>query len=337
MDPETRSEGLRGAEVLVPLTLLGAVVALVAAGFAKGVWLANAHNGLLALAFGVAGVWTLIRRPWHREGLLFGAVGLTEGAVFLGRQLGHADPAAIWWTWLGVWPVALVIGAITWLVLCFPEGHFLSARWRWYGYAVLVVAVLCSVMSALWDVEYAATQVSSSHPFDLPGGSVVQPVWSAAAHPAYVLFQLSWVVAVALRWRQSHGATRRQLAIVGLAAAVTLAALVIGIVVAETPRAGLLTTPLVPLAAWWAMDQMSVGRMVEESRAHGALDVLTPRENEVLKLMAQGLSNQAIADRLFLSIKTVEPVVSSIFAKLDLPTDSENNKRVLAVLAFVRE
>ena len=66
-----------------------------------------------------------------------------------------------------------------------------------------------------------------------------------------------------------------------------------------------------------------------------ALDQLTPRENDVLRLMAQGMTNAAIRQELHLSIKTIEPVVSSIFAKLELPPGSESNRRVLAVLAYV--
>ncbi|MFN8192787.1 MAG: helix-turn-helix transcriptional regulator [Nocardioidaceae bacterium] len=76
--------------------------------------------------------------------------------------------------------------------------------------------------------------------------------------------------------------------------------------------------------------------MVEHERRAGHLDVLTPREREVLELMAQGLSNAAICQRLHLSIKTVEPLVGSVFAKLRLHQQPDTNRRVLAVLAFLR-
>ncbi|UDY36041.1 helix-turn-helix domain-containing protein [Dermatobacter hominis] len=66
----------------------------------------------------------------------------------------------------------------------------------------------------------------------------------------------------------------------------------------------------------------------------GGLDHLTDREREVLGLMARGYTNAAICDELHLSIKTVEPVVSSIFGKLGLPADRASNRRVLAVLAY---
>jgi DNA-binding CsgD family transcriptional regulator len=69
----------------------------------------------------------------------------------------------------------------------------------------------------------------------------------------------------------------------------------------------------------------------------GGLDHLTPREREVLGLMARGLSNAAICEELHLSKKTVEPAIGSIFAKLGLTADGDSNRRVLAVLAYVQD
>jgi DNA-binding CsgD family transcriptional regulator len=62
---------------------------------------------------------------------------------------------------------------------------------------------------------------------------------------------------------------------------------------------------------------------------------LTPREREVLELMAEGRSNQAICQRLFISPRAVEKHVTSIFAKLGLPAAAEDHRRVLAVLRFL--
>jgi DNA-binding NarL/FixJ family response regulator len=68
----------------------------------------------------------------------------------------------------------------------------------------------------------------------------------------------------------------------------------------------------------------------------GALDSLTGRERDILALMAQGRSNRAICERLFLSPKTVETHVGSIFAKLDLLPAADDHRRVLAVLTYLR-
>jgi DNA-binding NarL/FixJ family response regulator len=66
------------------------------------------------------------------------------------------------------------------------------------------------------------------------------------------------------------------------------------------------------------------------------LEMLTDRELAVLALMAEGRSNQAIARRLYMSPKTVETHVGSIFSKLGLPPAAEDHRRVLAVLTYLR-
>lgn len=63
---------------------------------------------------------------------------------------------------------------------------------------------------------------------------------------------------------------------------------------------------------------------------------LTPRELDVLGLIAQGLTDRGIAERLWLTTKTVETHVRHILAKLDLPADNQHNRRVLAVLTYLR-
>ena len=68
-----------------------------------------------------------------------------------------------------------------------------------------------------------------------------------------------------------------------------------------------------------------------------AIDALTPRERDVLALMAEGRSNSAIAERFFVSERAVERHISNIFSKLGLPPSDSDHRRVLAVLAFLND
>ena len=85
-----------------------------------------------------------------------------------------------------------------------------------------------------------------------------------------------------------------------------------------------------------ALDPDVVQRMVGRRRHHSKLDDLTPRERQVLELMAQGRSNQGIADELIVTVAAVERHVTSIFSKLDLRQAPEDHRRVLAVLQFLK-
>jgi DNA-binding NarL/FixJ family response regulator len=86
-----------------------------------------------------------------------------------------------------------------------------------------------------------------------------------------------------------------------------------------------------------AFDPQVVSELVGRRKKDGVLDELSPREREVLALMAEGRSNQAISDQLYLSARAVERHATSIFTKLRLPAGADDNRRVLAVLAFLRD
>jgi DNA-binding NarL/FixJ family response regulator len=84
------------------------------------------------------------------------------------------------------------------------------------------------------------------------------------------------------------------------------------------------------------IDPEVVARLLGRPRRHSPLDELTTREREILALMAEGRSNQGIADRLVVELKTVEGHVRQVFSKLDLEPSSEDHRRVLAVLTFLK-
>lgn len=445
---------LRG---LAPLLALSVALVLVTVGLALGWWLPNLHNGLLAVSFASVGTYVLHQRPGHLEGRLMMVIGLVEAVMFLGRQVAHADAGSSvgWWAWAGTWLVPVVICLVTVWVLCFPDGRLPSPRWRPVLAVVVAVSAGSAVLSAAWPVGYEMSGVEAPHPLHATSPDVVTTLWDVVAVPSFAALQLLWVVALVVRWRDRTSA--RQLAWLLVGVALSAVALLVGLTVAGSPRAGLLTAPLIPVAAgvaiahgqhaaaysalswlsrsdgdarqlpgglaraaaealradraqvwlggeqgmhavgiwpetgpepapaplsvlssgpWSALrtvrrgddvvgalvvaradplsraedrllddlarqaalvlDHLSLTETIARERRAGHLEGLTPREREVLELISRGLSNAAICDELNLSVKTVEPVVGSIFAKLGLYADSASNRRVLAALEYVR-
>jgi DNA-binding NarL/FixJ family response regulator len=85
-----------------------------------------------------------------------------------------------------------------------------------------------------------------------------------------------------------------------------------------------------------ALDPIIVSTLLSRERPDDPVAKLTPREREVLELMAAGSSNQGIADKLVITLRAAEKYVSSIFGKLGLPSSGSESRRVLAVLMFLR-
>jgi DNA-binding NarL/FixJ family response regulator len=85
-----------------------------------------------------------------------------------------------------------------------------------------------------------------------------------------------------------------------------------------------------------ALDPVIVSTLLSRERPDDPVAKLTPREREVLELMAEGRSNQGIADKLVITLRSVEKYVSSVFDKLGLPSSGSDSRRVLAVLLYLR-
>ena len=85
-----------------------------------------------------------------------------------------------------------------------------------------------------------------------------------------------------------------------------------------------------------AIDPIIISTLLTKRRSDDPLAQLTPREREILVLMAEGRSNQGIADKLVITLRAVERHVSTIFGKLGLPSTGTESRRVLAVLLYLR-
>lgn len=89
------------------------------------------------------------------------------------------------------------------------------------------------------------------------------------------------------------------------------------------------------VAGGTAMDPAVIAKLLSSGSSHRRLERLTEREHSVLGLMAEGLSNQAIGQRLFLSESAISKYTTSLFGKLGITDDDNNNRRVLAVLTYL--
>ena len=83
------------------------------------------------------------------------------------------------------------------------------------------------------------------------------------------------------------------------------------------------------------VDPTIVARIMGRKRANDPLAELSPREREVLALVAEGMSNRAVAERLFVTDRTVEAHMAQVFSKLGLEESPDQHRRVLAVLTFL--
>jgi len=230
---------------------------LVVGGFSLGVHLHNLHNGVIAASFTAVGLVVGLKRPGHRMADLFMATGVSEAVIFFGRQFGTyigthpgvAFPGAAWVTWLGVWPLALVLVVFGVTIMSFPDGRLPSHRWRVVVAAMTAAGVILAVVSALWPVEYATDSLVVTHPFRLPGYGLVREPWVPAAQNIYLLDQIAWVVCVVSRLRGAEGDEAEQLKWFVYSVVVGLMVMIASVVFLASPVAGVLAVPIIPVAA----------------------------------------------------------------------------------------
>lgn len=239
-----------------PVAVGAAATALVAAGSGLGLYPQNLHNGMIAASFTAVGAFVAHRHPDHREARLFLATGAAEAVIFSARQYGlHSAtrgdrlPWAEWVTWLGVWPLPLVLVLVATTIMCFPDGRLPSPRWRVAVAGMLAAGTAVAVLSALWPVEYADNALPVEHPLRLAGGATAQVAWSVLGPAAYLGIQLVWVVAVGVRLRQARGDEAAQLRWFVYAVLVTAAAMAVGFAVFRSPTLGVLAIPAIPVTA----------------------------------------------------------------------------------------
>jgi signal transduction histidine kinase len=275
-----------GRRTAPALWVLGGFCAvLVATGFGLGLYLPNLHNGILAPSFTAVGLLVVAKRRDNREGWLFVATGLAQALIFTARQYGffatgwRGDPlpGVTWVTWLGVWPLPLVLVLTGVTLMCFPDGRLPSRRWRVLVAAMIATALLMSAMSALWPLEYAENGLTVAHPFHVDGYDAASRVWSVAGVAGYLALQVGWVACVVVRLRSAKGDEARQLRWFAYAVVVAALAMVVGLAAFGTASLGVLTVPIVPITAGAAIVKYrlyDIDLVINKTLVVGAMAVL---------------------------------------------------------------
>jgi len=228
------------------------VLGLVAYGATLDFHVGNLHNALLALTFAGVGLYVLWARPGQRLGHLFVGLGVAAAFMYFGRQAGLHSPAlpgGAWLAWVSIWLVPLVMAAAGVGIMVFPTGVHLSWRWRAASGAMVGLATMVAVASALWPIEDDWRRSHLVFPFDLGGQDVARAIIWPLMLSCYLGFQVMWAAAVFTRLRRAGSDEVRQLRWFMFAVAVSLLLMLAGQIVWRTPLLGLLTLPLVPLAA----------------------------------------------------------------------------------------
>lgn len=256
-----------------PGLVAAATVALVLAGMLLGVQEDNLHNGLLAVSLAAVGYFVLRRRPGEREAELFVLAGAAQATMFVGRQVGgHPDPpgpawAAEWIGWIGIWPLPLVLVLVGATLMRYPDGRFPGAGWVLAYRVMLAAGLVLAVVSALWPADYGRAGLVADHPFELPGAQQAQSFFEVAQPICFSAFQLLWLASIITRYRRAPPAEARQLRWLVAAVALSIFVLACGLLAEGTPRAGLLTLTLIPIAAGAAIVEASYEAMTRDLRA----------------------------------------------------------------------
>jgi DNA-binding NarL/FixJ family response regulator len=332
------------------LAALGAVLGLLAIGLAlrepDALTLPGPVHVAIGWSFVAAGAVAWRERPENRMGLLMTLTGI----AWFGRDLDWFDSTVA--EHASELSLNVFLALVAHQLVVFPEGTARSRRERLLVFAIYGLAVLAyapselsdtanSILSALGIVlavlvlfvivkrwlEADARERRALRPLIVLGPPVVVVAAASLAHD-YIGIDLSSAGEEALRWCA--------LVFAGLPVAFLIGVLrthlrraILGRLLADLSRGTLYEDAALEEAAAAARRALRSGAPLPR------LDELTPRELEVLALLAEGRTDRGIAKELYVTPKTVEAHVRSIFRKLDLPREETENRRVHAVLTFL--
>lgn len=268
--------------------------------------LAAVGIGVAALSFATAGAILVSRLPVNLIGWLLAAGGLcfalSAGATDLGTYglTWHPGslPGAIWFAWLSEWIWAPAVGAVFGLVLVYPSGRLLSARWRPVAVAAVVVIALLSLATALGP--WPAGAFPAQNPLGIAGAAAPLEVASVLIGPMAVVVALLAVVSLAIRYRRAVGVERAQLKWFVFMAAISVPAFLVSIATYGTTGLAGIISSLAGLVTFggFALLPVAIGIAILRYRLY-EIDLLVNRTAvygsvTVVLVIAFGLANLAL-------------------------------------------
>ena len=251
-------------------------------------WL-NGHGPDLAgislwLSFATVGALVSARRPRNAIGWLFLAQGFYVPLLLSAQEYAryafaatNPMPGGNWAAWLGVWPVELGLPLLCLVFLLFPDGHFLSAPWRWLGWVEVSIAAVGTAASALADVNFTHNFPHVEHPLQILPKSVAAPVYDAWQGVALILL-LASATSLIVRLRRARGDERQQVKWFTYSSAI-LAVAFVGFAVAtpEPSIAFAVLAPLLPISAGLAIAKYhlyDIDVIINRTLVYGVLTAL---------------------------------------------------------------
>jgi len=318
----------------------------------------------VVLCYGLVGIAVVARRPANAVGWVFlvagvgSAVGILCKVIGVGAaSLGAAAPTyAVWAGWFSLIYVELVALPIMYVFLLFPDGHFLSGRWRWVGAAAVTVSVASAVVVAVSDQNFGhpasgnpadANFPGLEHPLQLVDGGRLLVLYSDVLGPMVILLFAVSVVSVAIRYHRARGVERLQIRWFLAAVVVAMAVWIPTIAFLPDYNTDVFASlfPLIPLACGVAILRYrlyDIDRLVSRTVSYAvvtglALAVYLGIVTATTRLLPAQTSAWGVAAATLGAAAVFRPLLHRVRDRVDRRFDREHFDAATTVEAFGRQ
>jgi hypothetical protein len=351
--------------------LIGATVVVVG-GSVVAVWLVQ-RSGQdagdleflpVVLCYGLVGIAVVARRPANAVGWIFLVAGVASAIGILCKVIGvgaaplgdDAPSYAVWAAWVSLIYVELVALPFVYAFLLFPDGRFLTRRWRWIGVAAVVVSAVDAVIVAISDQNFSHPASGSAddvnfpgleHPLRLVDGGRLVVAYGDVLAPLSVALLVTAVVSVAIRYRRARGVERLQIRwfLASVVVAMTLWVPTIAFWPDHITDVFAVVFPLIPLACGVAILRYrlyDIDRLVSRTVSYAlvtgvALAVYLGIVTATTRLLPAQTSAWGVAAATLAAATVFRPLLHLVRDRVDRRFDREHFDATATVDAFGRQ